>query len=425
MGPEALYQITRAEYKTEPDNIKIKDLIRLYTEHYLPKRNTYHNRGDFFWAKQWENETPKEFWRRLIEIEKECSFGTISAEELLISKYMTAITDKKLRDKPMKEKTVLEMKKTFEMIKQNTYEMKNKRNTKPEALITTKEKQTIKEEQIQRMIKFGTRPKTRTTGNRPCRFCNAPNWSPIHKCPAQDSNCNDCGNKGHYARVCKQRIQNKRTVRKLTEERQLVAETKSSKKRNSVRYLFKFLEKRHNRKSLEGRFHSKIQTAISGTKNTVKTDTGRIIHRKFILGLLFQSEKRHRRESAPTVSAEMTPKNRHCLRGLDNKYGKRDEILRDILNGKLRIEQNKKQTETETEDEDYDDDDEEEMPEEAGKTYDTSERGGRYAPIRTNPENDATQIHTDGRMPQGENTEKIHRQSNRNTNRPNRYGSIY
>ena len=46
--PEALYQITRAEYKTEPDNIKIKDLIRLYTEHYLPKRNTYRNRGDLF-----------------------------------------------------------------------------------------------------------------------------------------------------------------------------------------------------------------------------------------------------------------------------------------------------------------------------------------------------------------------------------------
>ena len=123
-----------AEYKTEPDNIRIKDLIRLYTEHYLPKRNTYHNRGDFFWAKQSENETPEEFWRRHIEIEKNCNFGTILAEELLISKYMTAITDKKLRDKLMKEKT-LEMKKTIEMIKQNTYEKKNKKNTIPEALI--------------------------------------------------------------------------------------------------------------------------------------------------------------------------------------------------------------------------------------------------------------------------------------------------
>ena len=48
VGPEALYQIIRAEYETEPDSIKIKDLIRLYTEQYLPKRNTYHNRRDLF-----------------------------------------------------------------------------------------------------------------------------------------------------------------------------------------------------------------------------------------------------------------------------------------------------------------------------------------------------------------------------------------
>ena len=61
VGPEALFQITRAEYKTDPDSIKIKDLIRLYTD-YLPKRNTYHNRGDFFWAKQSEGETPEDFW---------------------------------------------------------------------------------------------------------------------------------------------------------------------------------------------------------------------------------------------------------------------------------------------------------------------------------------------------------------------------
>ena len=36
-GPEALYQTTRAEYKREPDSIKLKDLIRLFTEYYLPK----------------------------------------------------------------------------------------------------------------------------------------------------------------------------------------------------------------------------------------------------------------------------------------------------------------------------------------------------------------------------------------------------
>ena len=42
---------------------------------------------------------PEEFWRGLNEIEKECNFNTNSAEDLLISKNMTAITDENLRDK--------------------------------------------------------------------------------------------------------------------------------------------------------------------------------------------------------------------------------------------------------------------------------------------------------------------------------------
>ena len=73
---------------------------------------------------------------------------------------MTAITNKKLRDKIMKEKT-LELKKIIELIKQNTYEKKNKKNTIPEALISTKEKHIIKEEPIQKMERFETRPKNK------------------------------------------------------------------------------------------------------------------------------------------------------------------------------------------------------------------------------------------------------------------------
>ena len=63
-------------------------------------------------------------------------------------------------------------------------------------------------------------------------------------------------------------------ARTKTEERQLASDSKSPKKRNPIRYPFKFVEKRHNRKSLAGRFLSKIQTAISGTENAVKTVTG-------------------------------------------------------------------------------------------------------------------------------------------------------
>ena len=126
-------------------------------------------------------------------------------------------------------------------------------------------------------------------------------------------------------------------ARNKTEEKNLAEGPNSPEKKNLVSYLFKLREKNHNKKSLEGKFQKKIQTAISGNENTVKTDTGKIISRKCISGPLFQTERKTRREPTPMTSSEIQPKNRHCLRGLDGKYGCWDEIHRDILNGKLKM----------------------------------------------------------------------------------------
>ena len=173
---------------------------------------------------------------------------------------------------------------------------------------------------------------------------------------------------------------------------------------------------------MEGKFQKKIQTAISGTESTIKTDSGKIINRRFISEPLFQ--RKSRKEPVTNATGEINPKNRHCLRGLDGKYGRWDEILRDILNGKLKIVQNKKRAGSETDDDDEDEDDEE-TPEETRTpiVYGTSEIVGRYVPIPTNPEEDTLQLHTDSEMP-GENSESQIRRSNRNSKKPNRYGSI-
>ena len=101
----------------------------------------------------------------------------------------------------MKEKKP-EMKKTIEITEQNSNEKKNNKNTILEALILTREK--IEEETIQRMEKFNIRPRKKFNNHKACRFCNAPIWSPTHKCPALDQTCNKCGKKGHFARTCRQ-----------------------------------------------------------------------------------------------------------------------------------------------------------------------------------------------------------------------------
>ena len=165
----------------------------------------------------------------------------------------------------------------------------------------------------------------------------------------------------------------------------------------SVRYPFKFVEKNHNKESSEEKFQKTIETAIDGTEYTVKTDTGNMIHRNFISRLLFQTEKRNRKETAIT-SGEITPTNRHCLRGLDRKYGRRDEILCDILNGKLKIVHSRTKSESDTED-DYEDEGEETPEGTRELTYDTSEWDSHREPIRTSTEEAVIQIHPDGEVP--------------------------
>ena len=166
-------------------------------------------------------------------------------------------------------------------------------------------------------------------------------------------------------------------ARTKTEEKAMTE--KSPKKKNSVgKYPFQFFEKKHNKKSLEGRFQRKLQTAVSGTEHTVTTDTGKVIHRKFISEpIIFQRDKR----TAPKIGDTITPKNRHCLRGVDGKYIHWNEILRDVLNGKLKIVQNQR-SESESESEEGEIEDEESDFE----SHDTSEKDGRYKPVTTSPE---------------------------------------
>ena len=119
-----------------------------------------------------------------------------------------------------------------------------------------------------------------------------------------------------------------------TKAEEKAVDEQPKKKTSASEYPFKFVEKNYNRKSLEGTFQKKIQTAVNGTEHTVTTESGKTIHRKHISGpIVFQTEKK--KERALQIGDKITPKNRHCLRGVDGKYIQWNEILRDILNGKI------------------------------------------------------------------------------------------
>ena len=67
-------------------------------------------------------------------------------------------------------------------------------------------------------------------------------------------------------------------------EKHLTKRPNIPKKKCSPSYPFELQE------SLEGKFQKKIQTALSETDQTVKTDTGSTVSWKFSSGSLFQTE---------------------------------------------------------------------------------------------------------------------------------------
>ena len=47
--------------------------------------------------KQDDNETLDEYWKRLVDIERKCDFGNITAEEIITYKFAATIKDKRAR----------------------------------------------------------------------------------------------------------------------------------------------------------------------------------------------------------------------------------------------------------------------------------------------------------------------------------------
>ena len=118
------------------------------------------------------------------------------------------------------------------------------------------------------MERFGTRPNNKNFGNRPCRFCSAPNWTPLHKCPATDANCNMCGKKGHYQKACRQKFNNNRTVKRLTEDEMNEPNESSCDSEESIHHI------KEIKKIEETNKHYTANVKINGVMKKFIIDTG-------------------------------------------------------------------------------------------------------------------------------------------------------
>ena len=112
LGPKAKHEIMRGQWGRELKEVNLSELLTLFKKTFLPARNIFHSRAQFFNMKQEDNETLDECWKRLVDIERKCDFGNITAEEIITYKFASTIKAKKARDKfirgPLKLQLVLD-----------------------------------------------------------------------------------------------------------------------------------------------------------------------------------------------------------------------------------------------------------------------------------------------------------------------------
>ena len=82
--------MTKTVREREPSSLPLHKLYSLIRLHFTPERNVHHSRADFFELKR-EGESAADVWKPILAIKRNCEFETITAAELLASKFLSVI----------------------------------------------------------------------------------------------------------------------------------------------------------------------------------------------------------------------------------------------------------------------------------------------------------------------------------------------
>ena len=92
LGPKAKHEIMRGQWGKELKDIDLPELLKLFNTTFIPARNVFHSRPQFFKIKR-DSETLDEYWKRLVDIERKCEFNSITPEEIITYKFAATINN--------------------------------------------------------------------------------------------------------------------------------------------------------------------------------------------------------------------------------------------------------------------------------------------------------------------------------------------
>ena len=192
LGESAITEITRTVRDNNPNKMHINQLYSLFWSHFIPERNKFRSRADFFGITREKHETAEDVWTRILQVEKNCEFENVTPVELIASKNFSVLgratgdyeLNKKIRKSDMTIETVTTL------IHEHTYDRINESNNSNDG----KENKHVQDRPYKRewtdktdQDKSKRRPENQRYKQRDnrCGQCGAPNWTRQHICPAK------------------------------------------------------------------------------------------------------------------------------------------------------------------------------------------------------------------------------------------------
>ena len=75
----AIMETTRTVRDNNPNGMDINQLYSLFRLHFIPERNKFHSRADFFGITREKHETAEDVWTRILQVEKNCEVENVTS----------------------------------------------------------------------------------------------------------------------------------------------------------------------------------------------------------------------------------------------------------------------------------------------------------------------------------------------------------
>ena len=210
LGEAAVTEMTKTVRDNDPNKMNINQLYTLFRLHFIPERNKFHSRADFFGIVREPNETAEDVWTRILQTEKNCEFDHVILAELIASKFLSVIgkstgdyeLKKKIRKSDMTIETITDIihEYMYDRLKDsnNSNDGKNIKHVQERP----QKRKWLEKSSYERNKKRTEYQRSKYKDNR-CGQCGTPNWSRQHICPARTVECRNCKKKGHYEKMCR------------------------------------------------------------------------------------------------------------------------------------------------------------------------------------------------------------------------------